>query len=777
MSRSISGRHSSSTVVGLATLLGTIAALYGPLRPNLLTLLALALLSPLALLLPWVLRFFFDYSLPRFRGSLLAFGVSSVAALLTLLVALDQLAQRWSPADEGVRVIADVVVDSLTERSGLALEFDALVHIESPERLQRKLRLRISWREPYALPRAGERWRLLLQVSTPRANSNPGGFDEQREFFRDRLQGRARVLPSTLNERLASAQGGLLVLREQLARGVRDAVVDRDAAALFAGLAVGATGEVSREQWQTFSITGTTHLVAISGMHVTLFCWLVAACARALWRRSQRLAGYIDREIFAASLGVPAACGYALLAGFGIPTQRTVVMLAVWWSLRLSGRVHAPFDVLGVALVVVLCIDPFAALSSGFWLSFIAMAALIFAGETDKAEKADAASTQRIDEPSRAGRSLQRKALAWLRENLRTQWWVSLALLPITLLWFSRVSIAGLLVNLAAIPVFSFVLVPVALGGSALGLWSVSAARPIWWLGERVHEALWPALVAVASQPWAAIEWNPLASLPWLRAERPAQGEVMVTALEAGNGAAFIIRTQQHTLVYDTGEDFDSEGRAAERLVLPALRSFGIKKIDLLLLSRTHAYRAAGAARLMQGAKVAQLAGGGEWPGAARALEDCTLPREWRWDGVEFTHFGEADGSCVLRVGFKANPTVLIPERIDAREAAGLAVRAQRGELDLAATVVVAPRRGSPTAVTADFVSAVDAQWVLLGGRDGAADRRERVASSWQIAAERVYAIAEQGAVTLHLRAGLPPRWLRHAGLQAAPLWRYDPRQ
>ena len=210
--------------------------------------LALALLSPLALLLPWVLRFFFDYSLPRFRGSLLAFGVSSVAALLTLLVALDQLAQRWSPADEGVRVIADVVVDSLTERSGLALEFDALVHIESPERLQRKLRLRISWREPYALPRAGERWRLLLQVSTPRANSNPGGFDEQREFFRDRLQGRARVLPSTLNERLASAQGGLLVLREQLARGVRDAVVDRDAAALFAGLAVGATGEVSREQ-------------------------------------------------------------------------------------------------------------------------------------------------------------------------------------------------------------------------------------------------------------------------------------------------------------------------------------------------------------------------------------------------------------------------------------------------------------------------------------------------------------------------------------------------
>lgn len=771
MSRSISGRHSSSTVVGLATLFGTLLALYGPLRPHLQIFVALTLTSTLALLLPLVLRVFFGHALQHSRGVLLTLGVTSIAALVTLLVALDQLAQRWSPADEGARIIADVVVDSLSERRGLALEFDALAQVESPQRLQRELRLRITWREPpAALPRAGERWRLLLQVSAPRANSNPGGFDEQREFFRDRLQGRATVLPSTLNERLAMAPGGLLGLRERLAFAVREAVVDRDAAALFAGLAVGATGEVSREQWQTFSVTGTTHLVAISGMHVTLFCWLVAACARALWRRSRRLAQLVDREIFAASLGVPAACGYALLAGFGIPTQRTVVMLAVWWGLRLSGRVHAPFDALGVALVVVLCIDPFAALSSGFWLSFIAMAALILVD------------VKRVEDSSIAARSWRQSVVTWLRDNLRTQWWISLALLPITLLWFASVSVAGLIVNLVAIPVFSFVLVPVALGGSAIGLWSASAARPIWWLGERVHEVLWPALVAVASQPWAAVAWSPLASLPWLGVERPAFGEVMVTALEAGNGAAFIVRTRAHALVYDTGEHFDSDGRAAERLVLPALRSFGLKKIDLLLLSRTHAYRAAGAARLMQGASVAGVSGGGEWPGAARALEDCTVRREWTWDGVAFSRFGERNGSCVLRIGFKngsavlTSPTVLIPERIDAQEAAALARRARRGELELTATVVIAPRGGSPAAVTPDFVVAVDPQWVLLGGREGSATRRQRVASVWQIPVERVYALADQGAVTLHLRAGLPPRWLGHADLQGAPLWRYDPR-
>ncbi len=140
-------------------------ALYGPLRPNLQTFVALTLASTLTLLLPLALRVLFGHTLKNSRGVLLTLGVTSIAALVTLLVALDQLAQRWSPTDEGARIITDVVVESLSERGGLALEFDALVQVESPQRLQRKLRLRITWREsPAALPRAGERWRLLLQV-------------------------------------------------------------------------------------------------------------------------------------------------------------------------------------------------------------------------------------------------------------------------------------------------------------------------------------------------------------------------------------------------------------------------------------------------------------------------------------------------------------------------------------------------------------------------------------------------------------------------------------
>ncbi len=732
-------------------LAGNLAVLYGPLRPTLLTFVALGLGLLLALGLWLAARASAVAVRHVLRRLALVVSVCSLAAAVTLVMALDQLAQRWSPLDEGHRVIAEVEVDSLILGSGATLEFDAWLQIEAPAALQRRLRARVAWRNPpAATPRAGERWRLLLQLSAPRANRNPGGFDEQREFFRERLQARAVVVPARLNQRLAASPDSLLALRERIARRIRDAVIDRDAAALFAGLAVGATGEISREQWRTFSATGTTHLVAISGMHVTLFCWLVAALARLVWQQLPPLAARVDREPFAAALGVPAAFGYALLAGFGIPTQRTVAMLATWWLLRLSGRVQGELDAFGFALIVVLLIDPFAPLAAGFWLSFVAMFALIAAGKS-------------------AGGGLR----GWIRDNLRTQWWVGLALLPFTLVWFASIPLAGLLVNLLAIPLFTGVLVPVALLGSALGSLSTAAARPLWWLGERVHEWLWPALVAVAAQPYAVIEIDLAGLLSRLAKVQPRHGELMFTALDAGDGAAFILRTQGHVLVYGTGEQYASEGRAAERLLVPALRELGVERVDLLILARAHAQHAAGAARLRAAMPVRELRGGGEWPGAHWPMDDCARTRRWRWDGVDFSTFGTAGGSCVLRAGFAAGPSVLIPERLDEHESATLAARARTGGLALGATLVVAPRRGSVRAVDTDFVAAVAPQWVLVTGRDASNARQRQVAARWRIDPQRVVLLAREGSVSLQMRAGLPPRWRAYTDLHRAPLWRY----
>jgi len=149
------------------------AVLFGPLRPELHTLIAVFLLAVAGFAISFV---------ARWRVPCIAIGIGASAALVTLILSLDQLAQRWSPADQGQRVIAEVKIDSLVRRTSTGIEFDADLVIESPSRLHRTMRARVSWHGPPSpLPRATERWRLLLQLNVPRANTNPGGFDEQRE--------------------------------------------------------------------------------------------------------------------------------------------------------------------------------------------------------------------------------------------------------------------------------------------------------------------------------------------------------------------------------------------------------------------------------------------------------------------------------------------------------------------------------------------------------------------------------------------------------------------
>jgi competence protein ComEC len=160
----------------------------------------------------------------------------------------------------------------------------------------------------------------MLRLDPIVSSNNPGATDAQRAALRDRIDATGSVVSWSATHRQTPRAPGLLEWREAMADSIAAAVEDRDAAALFQGLAVGATGEITREQWRVFSVTGTTHLVAISGMHVTLFAWLAAFAARALWRRLTLLQTRIDRELFAAAIGVPAALGYAVLAGFGVPT-------------------------------------------------------------------------------------------------------------------------------------------------------------------------------------------------------------------------------------------------------------------------------------------------------------------------------------------------------------------------------------------------------------------------------------------------------------------------
>ena len=592
----------------------------------------------------------------------------------------------WPARLTDERVVAQVIVDSIPAPLEEGWAFDGVVRIERPEQppegvsaavWHEAFRARLIARDPAFRAHAGERWRLLLSLRPPRGRANPGVQDFERRQFREGVHALGTVIDSALDERLDEGHRPLDRLRERISAHIEAQVTDRDAAALIAALAVGDTGRVSREQWRVFNATGTTHLVAISGMHVTLFAVIMFMLARRLWAvcvpLSARLAA-LPRETFAAVFGFLAAAGYAALAGLSVPTERTLIMLGAWLFARSIARASHPFQPFALALLLVLLIDPFAPLSAGFWLSFAAMAAIIVCS---------------------SGRFMRHP---WWREALSVQGVVSVTLLPFTLALFGSLPLIGLPVNLLAIPAMSWVLVPTVLLALALLPLSTTASNAVLALAEWLHNLGWPWLAAASDVPWALIHASPpwwwyalalaalgLAALPWplpmrlaalicvaplaASIERPLKaGAAEITVLDVGDGSSVVVRTASHVLVYGTGDSYGTDGRVAEGIVAPFLRSSGVHAIDRLVLPRLSPVAGTGAVALLAEMPIAQtLVGDDGATGDPASLDCASAPSPWSWDGVTFT-LARAEGghACALAIRTAAAGEVRLPGEVDA---------------------------------------------------------------------------------------------------------------
>ena len=619
---------------------------------------------------------------------------------------------RWPQALSGERVIARVVVDTIPAPRDFGWAFDALVDIESPETFVRSLRVRLVSRDPSFRPMAGERWRLLLSLRPPQGRANPGTQDMTRQLFRDGIHALGTVVPATLNRRLDGGHRPLDSLRERISRHIELQVPDRDAAALLAALAVGDTGRVSREQWRVFNVTGTTHLVAISGMHVTLFAVIAFALARRLWNACPIQAW--PRETFASILGFSAAAAYATLAGLSVPTQRTLIMLGTWLLARSLARATSPMQPLALALIAVLLIDPFAPLSAGFWLSFVAMGAIIAVT---------------------AGRITQRSLV---REAISAQAAVTVALMPFTLALFGSVSMIGPLVNVAAIPAMSWVLVPTVLLSVALMLVSTVVSDHVLRLAAWLHDIGWPWLARASDVPFALVHASPpwwwfilataavlMALLPWpLRARAAAlvcvvpltftldnpilPGEAEVTVLDVGEGSSVVIRTATHVLVFGTGDGYGTYGRMAENVVVPFLRSRGVHEVNVLML---------GQASPMGGDGVTALLA--EMP-VQETFVECSDARSERvWDGIPIVIGRDTAHACLITIG-AGGSRVFIP---------------------------------GPGFRAALFAEAGSQRWAVVSGRRTERLARKPAPPDWTEEDANVLTTAELGAVQLRIDA------------------------
>ena len=537
--------------------------------------------------------------------------------------------------------------------------------------------------------RAGQAWCLSLRLRPPHGLSNPGGFDTESWLFRQRIGATATVLraPAALRcpglDRSTPWQA-LQALRERARQRIRDALAGDARAGTLAALALGDQAGPTQDEWRIYRSTGVAHLMAISGLHITMQAWLAGSLCGALWRRLRwrgvALALRLATPLPVAIVRLLAALGYGVASGLGVPAQRAVLMLAVAVLARIGARRLGWSQVLGLALCAVLLWDPWAIAQAGLWLSFGAVAALLLA---DGAAPASGPPAQR----------LPRMRALWLRAcaATRAQCTVSLALAPLTLAWFQQVSLVSPLANALAIPVVTLLVVPLAVGGllvppplDALA-WRVAAAAQDHLLTALGWLAAWPLAQWNAPSPGPAVLALAVAGvlamvLPWtwrLRAAgaavlgllllapapRPGYGHVQAWMADVGQGSGVVLRTRRHTLVFDTGPPLGGAQDAATRALLPLLRQLGERRLDLVVLSHADADHIGGAASLAhaypgtpaQGSVASERVLGFGYASAAR----CGQGRGWIWDGVHFEWLyplpGQAlregnAGSCVLHV-------------------------------------------------------------------------------------------------------------------------------
>ncbi|MEO6279713.1 DNA internalization-related competence protein ComEC/Rec2 [Roseateles sp.] len=563
---------------------------------------------------------------------------------------------------------------------------------------------------------AGERWRFTARLKRAHGLANPGGFDAELWLFEQGLRASGVVRGA---ERLQAAPWWEIdAARQRLRASIQQHVADPGMAGVLAALSLGDQNAIVHADWALLRDTGVAHAFSISGLHITMFAWLATSFAGALWRRSGRLCLRLPAPTAARWAGVLAAFGYALFSGWGVPAQRTVVMLAAVAALQaLSLRWPWPL-VLLAASVVVTAVDPWAVMQPGFWLSFGAVGLLMAAG----------------GEQAEGWR-------ARLKAALRTQAIATVGLAPLSLICFAQLSVVGLLANLIAIPVIGFLITPLALlGGVAAPLWALAAwltqalmawlklltvlpwavfwlpAAPLW---SQLLALLGAALI-VMRLPWRLRLAGLAMTLPllWPAVPRPPAGEFELLAPDIGQGNAVLVRTEGHALLFDTGPVYAPGADAGERVLLPLLRSLGVRRLDMLMLSHRDIDHVGGAATLLKALPVSELRSSLE-PGhallrAGAPQVRCEAEQGWTWDGVRFdvlhplaSHYEVGlkpnQLSCVLRITSASGRRALLAGDLEAEQERALV----RREPDLRADVLLVPHHGSKTSSSAELLAAV----------------------------------------------------------------------
>ena len=707
----------------------------------------------------------------RYSRLVLLFFVFIIGMSYSLLRIEHTLSQRLPLSQNRQIQTLEIVVEDLVRQEDYGTRFQARV-LHPAADIPHKIVLTDYEKQDWP---SGSQWRIQARLRVPVGAVNQAGFHTEAYYLSQSIGAVGSVQKGRIYQGESyTPKARLDRYRSALAHRIRVVGVEYPrGAAIIAALTIGEQHIITDDDWRAFSQTGITHLVSISGLHVTMIALFAAWLAKSLLHILPVRLNIQPRTIMLLS-GITAALIYAMLAGFSVPTQRSVFMLSAVAVLMLSRHYFTPWQIWWIALSVVLLISPLAVLSLGFWLSFGLVAGLL-----------------------------------WISVNRRqlnqNRWWLACkgqmaatisSIVPLSY-FFGQIPLVSPLVNTVAIPWVSWCLTPFALIALCLpidtpliwvcalaehSLYALDSILPFayQWIVPKLPLSLLILggistllLLAPIGAPMKGLSVISLLLVVGYQPEKPETDTALITVLDVGQGSSMLVQTQNHSLLFDTGAS------RADWIVLPNLRAQGIHKLDMLVLSHNDIDHDAGLDDIVRVYPTTNImAGQPQAYPSFPVTQYCQQGQKWQWDGVGFewltlninsTPSDNNNQSCVLKITAQ-NQSLLITGDLSAK---GERKLIEQFNNKISAQILILGHHGSANASSKAFLAAVQPRFVVSSS--GFANHfnhpNQKIRARLEEKSITLLRTDEQGAIHIKLSADLHIFPI----IRSKPFWQVKP--
>ncbi|MFV2060672.1 MAG: DNA internalization-related competence protein ComEC/Rec2 [Gammaproteobacteria bacterium] len=712
----------------------------------------------------------------------------SAGFIWATVVAQNTLQNKIASELEGKDIVVTGIISSLPEQINRRTKFELSVNTVTYNNRNysspKKITLNWYGKSPKLIP--NDKWQLVVRLKKPNGYQNPGGFDYEAWIFQNGIDAKGYVRKNNLNKLLDVNQSSFSFTRMRYSiKQKLEATVAPKYRPIILALLIGDKSEINNDQWRVFRKTGTSHLIAISGLHIGLIAALVFFISRWLWGYYSIGVEIIPSPKVAAILAIISAVIYSGMAGFSLPTQRALIMLCVIMiSILLDVRAQS-WKTLAIALLLVLIFSPFAVMNPGFWLSFFAVAVILYFSKSTK---------------------FNNKLVSSLYSWGLIQLVIAIGLLPFVLLFFKESSIISPIANLVIVPVFSFIIVPLVFIAGCLVFIFPFLSKIFFSIVIFILDKVWFFLEYLSELNFASFQINYLTVSAFLLAcigvglvflpkkfptkylapvffipiffskiTPPDFGTAKITLLDVGQGLSAVIQTQRHTLVYDTGPRYSESFNTGRTVVIPFLKISGISKVDTIIISHGDNDHIGGLKSIIESIEVDSILTSVTTKVKSRirknkkiSIENCYNDNQWLWDGIKFqiihpgidSELKNNNASCVLKVSTIAEESDSAKQTYSILLTGDIEAEAESEIIDndthnIKSNIVIAPHHGSKTSSTEEFVTRINPDYVLypVGYRNRYQFPTDVVSQRYRSQGVAEYSTSEYGAISFDLNA------------------------